>query len=266
MNNTNIHRVDEVDKYYKPIKTLGNFSVLLFWIIAALSLFIPYSKSVVISSHQPKFVAVYIVLVVLHFVLSQISRFYLVPRAERMRRKQLLTNAFGAQLSHDQTCLYYNNQCPPSIKRLGANTMENALFSKEIAGKMLIKNRMVTGGYLITWLLAFSFSHDNMEILTWITQIVFSGEIVVQWVNLEILRLRHSRTYELLHIYFLHQLGQDSNKSIATLLDAFVAYESAKSSAGILLSTKIFQKLNPTLSVKWNQIRQELKIDFQHGA
>lgn len=194
------------------------------------------------------------------------SRFYLVPKAERMRRKQMLSDAFGTPISHDKTSLYYNNDYTPSVQRLGANTMENSLFSKEIASEMLCEKRLFTGGYAVLWILAFSLRHNNLEILTWITQILFSGEIVAQWLNLEILRIRHDRIYERLHHHFLHEIGGDSPKAIATVLDAFVAYESAKSSAGLLLSSKVFEKLNPSLTKKWCQIRQELNMDFQPSA
>ncbi|MDD5760223.1 MAG: hypothetical protein PHI06_14215 [Desulfobulbaceae bacterium] len=116
---------------------------------------------------------------------------------------------------------------------------------------------------MILWLLAFALRHNNLEMLTWITQIVFSGEIVVQWLNLEVLRFRCERIFEQLHAHFLHDIGACSPKAIATILDLFVSYEAAKSSAGLLLSTKVFEKLNPSLTVKWDQVRQELKMDFQ---
>ncbi len=182
-----------------------------------------------------------------------------------MRRKQVLSDAFGTPLTHDKTSLYYNNEYSPSVQRLGANTMENAFFSKEITARMLWKNRFITGGYLVTWLLAFALRHNNLEGLTWITQLVFSAEIVALWLNLEVLRFRYEHVYDQLHAHFLHEIGEDSHRAIATVLASFVDYESAKSSAGILLSTKVFNKLNPSLSEKWKQIRRDLKMNFREG-
>ena len=265
MKKSHPNRIDEVSQYYEPAARVGHIVPWLFWVIVFLSLCMPYSATLGASA-QNVLQAVFIVFVMAYFTISQISRFYLVPRAERMRRKQMLSDAFGAPLSHDKTSLYYNNEYSPSVHRLGANTMENSLFSKEVAARMLYKNRLVTGGYVILWLLAFALRHNNLEVLTWITQIVFSSEIVVQWLNLEVLRFRHERTYEQLHAHFLHEIGADSPKAIATVLDSFVAYEAAKSSAGLLLSTKVFHNLNPSLAEKWNQIRQELKMDFQEDA
>jgi hypothetical protein len=178
----------------------------------------------------------------------------------------MLSDSFATPLSHDKTSLYYNNEYSPSIQRLGANTMENALFTKEVAAGMLCRSRLVTGGYVLAWLVAFALRHNNLEVLTWITQIVFSREVIVQWLNLEVLRSRCEHVYEQLHAHFLQEIGEDSERAIATILDAFVSYEAAKSSAGLLLSTRVFHQLNPSLSVKWNLIRQELRMDSRQDA
>ncbi|MBD1892919.1 hypothetical protein [Coleofasciculus sp. FACHB-SPT9] len=78
--------------------------------------------------------------------------------------------------------------------------------------------------------------------------------------SLEILRFSCEQVYEELYSHFLHKLGQDSFPSAANVLDAFVNYEAAKSSAGILLSTNDFNKLNPFLSKQWEEICNKLDI------
>lgn len=262
MSNTNKKRVDEVARYYKPVSIINIFTDYLFWINAVLSFSMPYTESVLSNKCHDILKSLFIFFVLIYFVLSQISRFYLAPKAERMRRKQMLSDAFGTAMSHDRTLLYYNNNYSPSVIRLGANTMENALFSKEIATSMLIKKRSITAFYAIIWILAITLRHNNLEILTWITQLVFSGEIVASWIKLEMLRFRHERVYNQLHDHFHHSIGQETSNAKANIIDAFVAYESAKSAAGILLSTKVFNRLNPDLSKKWDQIRSDLNMDI----
>ncbi len=265
MNNKGIERVDEVSQYYAPIEKLGKISAVLFWSIAALSFAMPYSASIFGKATADIIQAFFLVLVLAYFSISQISSLYLVPRAELMRRKQLLSDSFGVPLSHDHTSLYYNNSFSPSVQRLGANTMENSLFSKEIASRMLGRKRIIIFGYLLTWLIAFSVRHDNLELLTWITQLIFSGKILSEWLKLEILRFRHERTYDELYSHFLHKLGQDSPCATANVLNAFTTYEAAKSTAGILLSTNDFQKLNLDLSKRWKQICKELDMQNEIG-
>lgn len=260
MKNTELERIDEVSKYYESAGKLENIGRYFFWAIAAISLAMPYSQKFEFIP-QSILQTFFLVVVLTYFVLSQISRFYLIPKAEKIRRMQMLSDAFDVPLSHEKTQNYYNNIFPASFSRLGANTMENSLFSSNVAAEMLYPKRLIIGGYILAWFIAFSLRHNDLDVLTWITQLVFSGEIIAQWLNLEFLRYRHDRTYEQLHNHFLH--GIDSNKleAKASILNSFTEYESAKASAGLLLSTKVFNKLNPSLTKKWSEIRNELKMD-----
>ena len=73
------------------------------------------------------------------------------------------------------------------------------------------------------------------------------------------LHFRCSQAYEWFYAYFLNSVGEDTPEGVATILNAFSAYESAKSEAGITLSTKSFKKLNDTLTIEWQEIRKKLK-------
>jgi hypothetical protein len=257
----NIQRIDEVSKYYAPVETLEMISTSLFWINAVLSFAIPYSTSILGKMGADIIQIFFVVFVFIYFISSQVLSLYFLPRAESVRRKQFFSNSFGVPLSEEHTSLYYNNSFSPSVQRLGANTMENALFSKEIALRMLERKRIIMLLYVIFWLLAFTFRHNNLELLTWITQLVFSGEILAGWLKLEILRFRCGQIYDKLYLHFLHKIGQDSSTAIATILDACVTYESAKSTAGILLSSKDFKQLNQNLTNRWQRICQELNME-----
>lgn len=261
--NADTQRVDEVSGFYESAARMGKAIGALFWITAAVSLVMPYAQSLLGSIGNDIVKSVFLMLTLVQFGLSQTSRFYLIPRAERTRRRQFLSDAFGTRLTHERTALYYNNDYIPSVQRLGANAMENTLFSKEVAARMLVSKRWIVGVYLALWVLAFALRHNNLGMLAWITQIVFSGEMLASWLTLECLRFRHDRTYDQLHAHFLHGVGDDSPRAIADVLDAFVAYESAKSSAGTLLSSVVFNELNPELTAKWEQIKQDLGMDLQ---
>lgn len=255
-----MQRVDDISRFYKPIECIGKATAMLFWVIAVVSLAMHYTGSIFGTVGYEIFKIIFLVLTIIQLVFSQVSRFYLVPRAERMRRRQLLSDAFGTCLTNDRTVLYYNNNYLPSIERLGANTMENALFSKEIAAKMLKPKRLTFLCYFSLWFLLITLRQSNLETVTWITQLVFSGEILIGWLKLEILRFRYEQTYEQLHMHFLQRIGDAQPTAIANILDAFVSYESAKSSAGTLLSSNIFKELNPILTNKWEQIKKDLKM------
>jgi hypothetical protein len=254
-------RKDDINKYYLPVEQLELILSSLFWIIAAITLSLLYINKLPAFAKEEILHIFLIILIALHFVFSQVQRFYLIPRAEDFRRKQFISDSLGTHLTHDKTVLYYNNNFPPSINRLGANTMENSFFSKEIASAMLFSKRLITLFYIIVWLFAISSRDTNFDLLTWITQILFSGEIITQWIKLEISRFKYENIYNQLHKHFLHKTGDTTPESIASILDIFVTYESEKLAAGIKLSSKFFYKLNPSLTKKWEKIRTELKMN-----
>lgn len=255
-----VERVDEVSRYYRPVAQVERAKTALFWVVAVLSLLILHAGPFFERGVQEVGRTAFIVLGLTFLALAMANRFYFIPRAERRRRRQLLSDAFGTSLSYDRTALYYNNEFPPSLQRLAASTMENALFSKEIAGEMLGAKRLVIGGYLLVWLVAFTLRHDDLNLLIWITQVVFSGELVAGWISLEVLRARHEATYEDLHRHFLHGIGDRSATGIATVLDAFASYEVTKAATGVQLSPRVFARLNPDLTVKWETIRKDLEM------
>ena len=267
MNNTDTKRFDEVSQHYAPVENLEKIGIRLFWVNAVLSLVMPYSASIFGNITADIIQVFFLVLVLIYFGCSQASNLYFFPKAEIIRRRQLLSNSFGIPLTQENTALYYNNRFSPSVQRLGANTMENALFSQEIASRMLIRKRKIVFVYFLLWILAFSFRRESFEIVAWITQLVFSGEILSNWIKLEIFRSRCERIYEQLYSHFLYKSGGDSSNSNinvlntnANVLDAFVDYEASKSMAGILLSTNDFQIVNPILSERWEQTCIELDM------
>lgn len=251
-------RIDEVSKYYLSSRYLDLVITVLFWITAILSLLILCGTKAV-TPFQGVIKTAYIILVISLFLTSVILGLYLIPLAERKRRRQMLSDAFGTPLVQEKTQLYYNNDFAPSISRLGANVMENSLFSKEVASHMLLPTRWIVGAYLLVWLIIFTVRQSDLDVLLTVTQIVFSGTIVVRWLQLEFLRYRHDQTYEALYNHFLSGHGQ-SPKSVATILDAFAYYETTKASSGIILSSKVFHKINEEFTSKWQNIRAELKI------
>ena len=251
-------RIDEVSQYYDSAKNLDLGITALFWVIAFLTLTILCtSKSVALI--QDKVKVAYIILVIGHFFASIILSLYLIPLAERKRRRQMLSDALGTPLIQEKTQLYYNNDYAPSISRLGAIVMENSLFSKEVATRMLLPIRFIAGAYLLVWFILFTVRQSDLDVLLAVTQIVFSGAIAVRWIQMEFLRFRHEQTYEALYSHFLggHKL---SPKSEATILDAFANYETTKANSGVILSSKIFNQINAELTSKWQGIRAELKI------
>lgn len=257
-NNINNQRIDEVENYYKIPSLLDKFLKVLFWGIVLLSLFVLCPSK--LFSNWIEFlknlnILANIIFTVFSFYLTVIA----IPKAEKKRRQQLLSNALGAPLIIEKTNLYYNNDYAPSIERLGANIMENAFFSKAVVQNMLITIRFYTIGYLLIWLSFFVYRASNADLLLSITQVVFSSAVLFRYLQLELLRHRHEITFNNLYNHFYSQGGNQA-KSTALILDNFADYETSKSIAGSMLNSDTFFKLNDELTKKWNIVCSELKL------
>ena len=177
-------RIDEVEKYYKPIRTCESLIFWLFGISAILSIGMPYTTLIATKWLKQVLEISFIIAVVIHFILSQYNRFHLIPVAERKRRKQLLSDAFKVPLTSETTSGYYNNPLMPSITRLGVNLLENSFFAKNVCQRMVIRERTKVLGYAVIWLIAMLCRSTNLEFILMLTQIIFSGEIFIKWLSM----------------------------------------------------------------------------------
>jgi hypothetical protein len=261
MTESEVKRIDGLEHYYRPIEKIEVVLSALFWASAALSVAVLYSRHIPWQSMQDVPMLLFAGCVVVHLLLALYLKFHLIPIAEERRRKQLLTNSFDVPLTPEQTQAYYNNPLAPSIRRLGANVLENSFFAKAVCGKMAARERAKVLIYFIVWILAALWRGTPLDILVVVTQTVFSGEILARLVSIEVLRHRNEALFEELYHEFLHKVDFRSSTGTACILDAFATYEAAKASAALKQSTRIFTALNPDLTRQWKEITEQLGMD-----
>lgn len=169
-----------------------------------------------------------------------------------------MSYGLGTSLTHIRTSGYYNNNETDPIRRTGAAVLENTLFTATVVRKMLKWVRTLTLGYIVAWLY---FLSDRTTDLGWIAvaaQVLFSEQLVSRWLRMEWLRSKTENIHEGLLSVF--RSGTTPAAMVPHVWEAFSEYESAKTNAGILISERIFRKINPVLSVEWNQIKASANI------
>lgn len=247
-------------RYYRPLELAEACSDWLFWIVAVLSV----SALAIERASQPKVYDLvqggFVLGVLALFFLGQGVRLYWTPRAEDKRRQDLLSNSFSVAITHEQTNGYYNNEQTNPLRRLCASLLENSFFSKSIALKMAHRERVRMAFYTTVWITALLNRSTDLALGAAMAQAVFSEQIIAKWIRLEWLRMRFERVYE--GLYRLIQTTTNFNKDEfrVRVLEAFGEYETSKGYGGITLSTKVFERLNPSLSIEWSNIRNTLKI------
>jgi len=258
--NSQTERIDELERYYKPIEQIDDINAWLFWVSAILSIAVFFKGLLPWKALQDALEISFILLVILHLILSLYVRYHLLPIAERKRRRQLLSDSFAVPLITEITQKYYNNEISPSVARLGASILENTLFSKTITSKMAAKERTKILIYFLVWALALFWRTTNLGLLVVITQTIFSTEIVEGWIRIEVLRNETEKFYEELYNKFLHKVDLTSSDGIASILDLFASYEATKSMTAIRQLRSIFMSINPELSQEWDITRDRLGI------
>ncbi|WP_176114829.1 hypothetical protein [Burkholderia cepacia] len=245
-------------RYFDDVELADTATDWLFYVGAVLSvLSLLLDKSVYPRIYDWVQVGFLIDAIVL-FILGQVSRLYLTPRAEDKRRQDFFGRAFDVSLSHQVTDGYYNNDARDPNTRLAAQLLENSLFSKTIALTMVRFERIKLLVYAVLWLVCVINRQSDLGVILAASQVVFSEQLVSRWLRLEWLRMRFEKTYD--DVYRLFQSRPAATTFAAMALDSLTSYEAAKSTAGITLSSGAFDKLNPSISLEWTSIKALLKL------
>jgi hypothetical protein len=252
-------KIDPInERYFKAVERADNATDGLFYLTAALSL----SLLFVDKASSPRVFDIaqiaFVVLVFLLFAIGAASRLYWAANALDARRKDLLSNAYGVPLTHEQTAGYYNNDETDPIRRLGVATMENTFFTRAIASEMARRERWRSSIYLVAFLVAAMCRQWDLALAGTAAQVVFGEQIISRWVRLEWLRSRSARAFD--GLYALFQSPPVKLKLHAKVLEWVGYYEASKDGAGITLSEKIFNKMNPSLTVEWERLKSLLRL------
>jgi hypothetical protein len=244
--------------YYDAVESAERVADWLFYIGALLSLAAVFVDSKTQPNWYEAVMIAFGLVVIAIFTLGLTLRLYLTPRAEDKRRQDFFSSACSANLTHQRTDGYYNNDIKDPLERMGAQVLENSLFSKTIALRMVRKERAKIAVYVVVWLIFLHYRRTDIGWIVAASQAIFSEQVLSKWLRLEWLRMRFEKTFDDTYKLFQSRpLGPQFN---AQALDVLSMYETAKANAAITLSSKVFDIVNPSLSAEWDEIRADLKI------
>lgn len=249
--------------YFEPLEKAERLADLGFYSAAVLSvavLIIDRAKAPHVYAYTH---IAFLVAAIAGFVVSIAVRVYFSPRAQDVRFSDFLSSAFGVRLGPERTKNYYTTDIADPIRKAGAQALENVLFTKEIARRMCRWERSTIAVYLVVWLCA-AFNHNTaFDIVIVASQVVFSEQLISRAVRLEWLRGRSeavfSALYQLLQTNHEADSGQRATFE-ARIIQEIVKYENTKSNAALTLSSRIFERLNPSVSATWEAMRTDLHI------
>ncbi len=254
-------KVDTVgDNFYKPAQRGESVGEILFWFFSVLSIlafFVDRNQFPILADIIQ---IALIILVLLFFGQGQIQKLYLFPRAEDKRRQELLTDSFGVLLTDEQTEGYYNNDQTDPLKRLAANIMESAFFTKKLVKRTLKEIRLKTAIYIVLYFILALHRSTDLEILAIAAQALFGGEIVARWMRMEWLHARSEKVFDHSHKLFGRAADFTGKEAKSEAIEIFAFYETTKATASLMIPKRIFDKMNPKLSEDWESVRNKLGI------
>lgn len=181
---------------------------------------------------------------------------YFFQQAEVVRRKDFIDNSLGTKLSEKNSVGYYSNDSNSTgIVKLGLNCFENSLFTSTIVTKMLLPMWRKTAIVFIGFLCLALFT-DNRT-LTTVLQLALPLTIIQQSIKLYIFRNSIKRIYDEFYTIFSSTEGTHQQNLI---IRNVISYESTLSWGAVLVDSKIYNEVNPELSMVWEDIKTRLNI------
>lgn len=176
-------------------------------------------------------------------------------------RASQLSDSLGASIGQAMRDDYYNSAVPSSLTRLAVTTLENTLHTMRVLSRMLVKERIAIGSYLVIFLLLMAYRWTSSNWLLFLAQTVFSADIVLRWLKMERFCFRAGQVHEHLRRFFLQGGKVRTPNGTAIVLSAFADYECAKDEAAIPIDSKIFNETNAVVSAEWIELKRTLRIE-----
>lgn len=193
-----------------------------------------------------------------YLIINLISKI-LFHKIEKRKRNDLIDNSFGTNYSDENTIGYYNNnETENGIKKLALNSYESSFHTENTLKLMLYKNLVILVLLSIPFLLSI-FSKGGSDIVRLLFEISIPLTLISEFVIMLIYFLNVSEINERFKIE-LTNIGKRSiiDKDIPKLLIPVMEYYSMKAWANTNLDSKIFNKNNERVSVKWKSRKEKL--------
>lgn len=246
---------------FEQAKEFDKYSNLILWI----------STSIIIASFVLK--SIFADLQNISDIVSNINCFFIISyaiccfiaeyifyNASIQRRTDFVDNSFGTSLAEERSKDYYTNEfIATGIYKMAVNGFENSLFTFHIAKSMIrplwLKNIL----FAILVILFSIFGFNNALVL--LIQLTLPIFLLQQAIKHTLFVNRINRVYENYRRLFNDLKGQnDSKQKRPEIFLNVIDYETTLTYGSILLNTKIYNRMNPKLSEKWEELKKEYEI------
>lgn len=247
---------------FEQSKTFNKYAEITLWIstILLLCAFALKAYNSAWSAYSEIISNINCFFIIAYSILSFISDniFY---QASIQRREDFIDNSFNATIAEHRSLDYYTNENIVSgIYKMAVNGFENSLFTYSIANKMTTRLWTKNIVFAILILLFAILGYNNAFIL--LIQLTLPILLLQQAIKHTLFVYRIKRVYENYRRLFNDLKDEsDSKRKRPEIILNVLDYETTLTYGTILLDSKIYDRLNPSLSLKWNQMKSDYKIE-----
>lgn len=239
------------------ISSINNYILISSTILVAATIF--FEESIKNSQQLNDGLNAFNSLLIVVYIILEITGSFLLHRAEAKRRLDFIDNSFDTSYSGKKSENYFTNaNLSPSLYKMVVNCFENTFFTSNISRRMLfplfMKNLFIIGIFVMA--AALGEKRVVVNLLQMALPILLLQQLVKLSLYVYATELQLTNFKEL----FNDLKSESHEKRIPEMLKNVIYYESNISWASILLSKNLFNKLNPSLSQEWNQLKDEYKI------
>lgn len=200
-------------------------------------------------------------ILIIAYLISDLIKDYLLFNARKKKRLDLIDNALGTSLTTEHSLGYFSNEnIEPGIYKLAVNGFENTLFSLYISKAVLPRMILLNAAILFVFLSSVIYGLNNIVVL--IIQLVLPA-VMLQQIIKQVLYVNYLDNVYHKYCAVFNDLknGVSNSYKISEMLSNILEYESTLAWANILLSETKNNELNPSLSEKWEKIKENYKIE-----
>jgi hypothetical protein len=258
-------RIDPLGRlYYRSLEKSESLLNTFFYAAAALSLLALLINKIRFPDLYNIIQSAFCLLLFFVFFFSLSIKLYWSSRAHENRSSDLLSNVFKVTLISEISSGYHNIAPDDIFERLCSAVMENAYFSKNVADRMLFKERIKVALYFLSFFASILNRSSDLAVVAAVAQVVLSEQIISHWIRLEWLRSKFETIYNSCRMLAQMKSSTTSDFYKAQSVRLLVSYETSKATAGVSLSSKTFHSINDRLTASWTEISNEL-FDDRHA-
>ena len=197
------------------------------------------------------------------FAISGVIVNYIHFKAESFRRDDFIDNSFGSILAEERSKNYYtNDELPKGLYKMGVNSFESCFFSYNIIKKSLPILWFKVGIFSVLFIFFAISGFDGIAFL--IIQLAIPAILIQQAVKYTLFHSRLNKVFEKYRTLFNNLKGKNDKEQCNTeIIKNILEYETTISWGNILLNEKTYKRMNPSLSIKWEELKKEYSIQ-QH--